>query len=226
MAWTSCRICSWINEGVSVLWLFSCCVRWNLRFTTCRSSNEKVPMCFARRMPSIWRHGSPVTSRCFQLSKSFLRMWVNVGGLGTAACCQQRTSPLTHGHSIASGARSHPYSGSSTETCQGSMSNSAPFYMMLISNLRNISSAEVAAASSKRKLPWRSNTTKMPKKILKTSVHELGPSHFHGAAGTRHSGHLRRGTTLAPRCFQAEPAVLAKSFHIKVCKYRKFFIIV
>ena len=66
----------------------------------------------------------------------------------------------------------------------------------------------------------------MPKKILKTSVHELGPSHFHGAAGTRHSGHLRRATTLAPRCFQAEPAVLAKSFHIKVCKYKTFFIIV
>ena len=115
---------------------------------------------------AIWRHESPVTSRgwqavarCFQLSKSFLRMWVNVGGLGTAACCQQRTSPLTHGHSIESGARSHPYSGSSTETCQGCMSNSAPFYMMLIGHLRNILSAEVATASSKRKPPWRSDTT-------------------------------------------------------------------
>ena len=73
--------------------VFLCCVRWNLWFTTCRSSNEKVPMCFAQRMPSDDMKaplppGWQAVARCFQLSKSFLRMWVNVGGLGTAACCQ------------------------------------------------------------------------------------------------------------------------------------------
>ena len=100
------------------------------------SSNEKVPM--FRPAFTIRGHESPVTSRlaghCKVLAafQVYLPMWVNAGGLGTAACCQQRILPLTHGHSISSGARSHPYNGCSTETCQGSMSNCCLFLTMLM----------------------------------------------------------------------------------------------